>query len=780
MRASRGQAIGASLLAAALVCPAGAAAETVDAGRPFGRLRLVQEIDCGRPSAGVPFAEYPKGVSKVETILSRPCRVLPNAAGEAKYFAYRVGAGRGLEAGRCYVLAVEFPDDRPRSMFLCNWGCETARGVHTGSTVGDCLQGRYVNNNPESLNVPVSGKLVWWRQLFFLHDRFPEIKRPRGRQLRPLVPKDGFWVIAAQPRAVNAPMSAGAAVGRIRLFEVDDPARCALEIRYPPKGLPRRHLFWREEMADGVIAMGHRPAEKDPKLRGVEDPVAWYEYKARLMRFLGMNTFCKDLLEFGHNQGWDSAPYGGSAWYNASSTPKLWQGILTMLGKYDFDVLPYYEYAGSIGQDPAKAIGSQRRCRRLDGGKDYTHISWVHHTNADLADPDFIEDARKLLELTIVRHKAKVRFLGAWFRPRPEGNPISFNDGNLARFSREAHDGKAVTRVQLAADKALLAKYYAWWFRKRLEFNRALCSYLREKVNPEAVVLYTTDASEPGVHLPRTITGAGRPDGWKYKTVVVNDDPGRWARILAGTKAPGFDMIQSIAYDRVVQEDIHLRAMLAVPETWGKWEWHHAVPWADPHNYRGAEGILLTYTLHRLYSAASPGAFAAFRGPSGLAVVRHYPLNENEMHVGNDDLLGYFVADVERAGPYSMIGEARAMAHGDPRFIGYLAGNSFSRGFAEYARDFNAAFLSLPALPSEVVPNAASDAEVVVRKIPTDQHGTWVAIVNTALAAKKDVAISLPAKGRVMNAATGRPVRAPAGRLTLSLYPGQLVSLRIR
>ena len=752
-------------------------AATGDAGPPFGRLRVVHEIDCAKPNADVPFVEYPQGVSRVETILGRACRVLPNDAGEAKYFAYRVGAKRGLRAGACYLLDVEFPDEKPRSLFLCNWGCETARGVHTGSAVGDCLKGKYVNHNPESLRVPQSGKFLRWRQVFFLHDRFPGIQRPRGRQVRPLVPEDGFWVIVAQPRAVNAPKSAGAAVAAIRLFEVGDLSRYDAAIRYPPAGLPRRHLFWREEMADGVIAMGHKPEEKDETLRGVREPIDWYEHKARLMRFLGMNTYCKDLLEFGHNQGWDS---GGSAWYNASPTPQRWRRILEMLSKYGFDVLAYYEYAGSIGQDASRAIGSQRRCRTLAGGKDYTHIRWVHKTNADLADPDFLADAKKLLAATIVRHKLKVRFLGAWFRPRPEANPISFSDANLKRFAAEARPGGDVTRARLQADKALLERYYAWWFRKRRDFNVALCRYLREQVGPQAVVLYTCDASEPGISLPRTLTGAGQKDSWKWKTAVVNDNPAAWARILDPEKDRHYFMVKPVAYDRVVRENMHLRALLAPRETWSKWEWHHATPWADPHNYTDADGVLLTCTFHRLYTVSSPAAFEAFRGRSGLAVVRHYALNENEMRVGKDDPLGYFVADVERAGPYSMISEARAVAWGDPRFIGYLVGNSFSRGFPEYARRFNAALLSLPALPSRIVAGAASDAEVVVRSIPTAKHGTWVAIVNTGLSDKTGVTVALPARGKVTNAATGAAVSAPGSKLTLSLYPGQLVSLRVR
>lgn len=760
-------------------CPAGAAARTADAGKPFGRLPLVAEVRCAEGGADVPFAEYPKSVSKVETILGKPCRVLPNDAGEAKYFAYRIGQGAGLKAGGCYLLSVELPDDRPRTVYICNWGCETARGVHTGATVGDCLKGRYVNNNPESLDVPLSGGFITWRSVFFLHDRFCEIPRPRGRTERPLVPADGFWVIVAQPRAINAPLSSGAAVATIRLFDVGDWRRFAVKINYPPAGLPRRGLLFREEMSDGVVALGHRAAEKDPKLRGVAEPVKWFEYKARLMRMLGMNTYCKDLLEFGHNQGWDSGPHGGSAWYNASSTPMRWQRILTMLGKYDLDVLPYYEYAGSIGQDKTRAIGSQRRCRRLDGKQDYTHISWVHKTNADLADEDFIADARKVLELTIVRHKDKARFVGAWFRPRPEGNPISFNDKNLQRFSREARGGTAVRREDLQGDKALLGKYYQWWFEKRLEFNEALAAYLRKEVNPQAVVLYTTDSSEPGRSLPPSVTAVGKKNPWQWKTVVVNDDPAGWARRLAAIEDKDFRWHRSIGFDEVVSKDMHLKALVSRPGTWGKWEWHHAVAWADPQNYRRAAGSMLTCSFHRLYSVSSPGAFEAFRTPSGLAIVRHYALNENEMFVGKENILGYFVADVERAGPYSMLAEARAMAHGDPRFIGYLVGNSFARGFPSYARDFNAAFLSLPALPSRVVTGAASDAEVVVRLIDANRHGTWLAVVNTSLRAKKGVAVALPAAGKVTDAATGSPVAAPGGKLTLSLYPGQLRTFHV-
>ena len=43
----------------------------------------------------------------------------------------------------------------------------------------------------------------------------------------------------------------------------------------------------------------------------------------RLAKFLGVDTFSRDLLEFGHNQGWDSSKFGGNDWVYQSSRPHL-------------------------------------------------------------------------------------------------------------------------------------------------------------------------------------------------------------------------------------------------------------------------------------------------------------------------------------------------------------------------------------------------------------------------------------------------------------------------
>ena len=621
------------------------------------------------------------------------------------------------------------------------------------------------------------GKFEKWTQLFYLHDRFPEIKRLRGLGARPLTPADGFWFIVAQPAAFQDPLGAGSAVSKIRLYEVTNPAALTLSLPFPPAGLPRRHIFSREEMADGVVASGHKPEEKDETLRGVKDFATWYENKMRIMEFLGIDTYGQDLLEFGHNQGWDSSEGGGNEWVYQAPNPGLWAEILERAAKHNLTVFPYYEYRGSIGGDKSLALGPQHRCQRLDGGDTYTHISWCEGNNVDITDPDTLADAKKVLDLSLIKYRDKVKFLGAWFRQRPTAMPISFNEKNLRAFAQEANQGKRITRSHLQSDKPLLDRYYQWWFTKRRQFFESLRDYLREKIGPEAILLYTNDASEPGRALPRSITGEGQKDAWQWMQVVVNQDMATWEKILSD--ASKYPWVKPYDFRDVVDKDMHLRGLQSFAENWDKWEMAHATPPDDPQTYQDGDGVLLSYTYNRLYTVSSSRPLDAYRTKSGLAIMRHYSLNENEMNVGNDEILGYFVCDVERAGPYSMMAEARAVAYGDPYYLGSLTGNSNNRGFPRYVRRFHAAFLALPALPSSVVPDAASDPEVVVRAIPTAEHGTYVAIVNTGFQSKQDVLVTLP-PGTIHDAVSGEQLAATEGKLTLRLDPAELRTLRIQ
>ncbi len=729
---------------------------------PYGRLSLVDEVDCGAAEPGHALRCVPEGAARVETLLGRACRTLPPTSKACAAMTFRLGARKLLRPGAAYVLAVDYPEDAPRGMIIINTGNETSRGLHTGLATGDALHAKYVDSQAESLKLPLSGKWETWSLLFRLHDRFAEKGLVRGSSRpRALTPEDGFDVTVAQFSAENDPFSRGAAVASIRLYEVVDEDRLALAVNFPPEGLPRRLLFWREEMADGVIE------GKKPQDRGVDEPLEWYRHKAELMRFLGMNTYAKDLLEFGACQHWDPTEHGGNAWvYFNSENKGLWGRIVTLMGQYGFDVLPYYEYSGSKGQ---QGLGNQRRAQPLKGEGPYSHITWIESANADLTDPDTLADFQKMLDLTVVKYQEQARFAGVWLRPRAQ-MPVGFGDRTRARFAQEANQGAAVTREQLKADKALYGRYLAWWEGKRRDFLTALRDYLRGKGVKDAFVLYTGCSGEPG-------KGFG-----DFQPRFFTDAPDLWAPVLAqeAHQPPLNRQWQVLTPAAVAEGDHYLRALLAPGATWGAWELQHSNPADDPAAYRQVEGVLLSHPFNRLYTVSSPKTFDLYRTPAGLALMRHYALNENMMSDAADkELLGYFVADVERAGPACMQAEAVAMAHGDPTMIGYLAGNNFGRGFPLYVRDFNANFLALPALPSRLLAGACAEAAVVARAIDAGSHGTYLSVVNTAPTPLRGVRVKVP-PGAVTALASGAALPRAGEAVTLDLRPYQVLALRVR
>lgn len=722
----------------------------VDAGEPFGTLPLVDEVNCADPADPHPFVQSEPGASHLDTVLDRRCRVLEPGP-KPKYFAYRLGAGRGLSPRTAYVLAAEYPQDEPRTTIVVNRGNDVALGWHTGSTLGDGLFG-WAGTNPESLvRAPLTRAWEWWTELFFLHDRFADVKLTRDHFVRPFGPADGFWAIVFAPAASDDPKSAGAAVRRLRLYAVPDPDALALPVRYPPAPLPRRHLFDREEMAVPVVE-GMR--EPQPGLTNMD---LMFDFKAQGLRFLGVNTFAADLLMFGHNQGWDA---GDDEWYVPAPDPMRFEKTLQSVERAGLEVLPYFEYAGSM------ALNRQVKVRTLGRaeGAPYTHIEWSELYHGDVTDPRTLLDAERLLDATVLRYADRAPFAGVWFRTRVSHLPVSFTDDVLKRFA-DAAGAAGVTRARLRTDGGLRGRFLDWWLDQRLAFFAALHDHLKTK-GLARPVLFTPWSEECGPSL----TGP---------TTIVTDYPPAWPNPPAGPdgRRPRVGSLAS-----VVAEGRYLASATDWTPTWADWEWQYALPRADPERWRTAPGLLLTYPFSRRYTVSRREDFDAFRGPDGLAAVRMTPLNENR----DGGLLGYFLADVERAGPGCLLPEALAVANGDPFWMGSLNGIAWERGFPQWVRRFNAAFLALPALPSTVAAGASDEKDVVVRVIAAGAQGTWVAAVNASLEPAKGVTIRLPDGSKLEDAVTGGSLESeaftlsPTGRaIKLSFAPCELRSLHL-
>ena len=325
--------------------------------RLLDALPVLDEID---PAAQPPVHEFPAQASVVTNLLGQPARWLPMTDGP-KVLAWVIGRGHDLTPGSAYLLSVEFPDDVPRAIFLANRGADLTRGFATGSATGDARQ-QYVQPSLESLAYPQSGQWQRYRSLFFLHHRFQGVYAQRDARKggRPFTPADGFHVVVFQTKRLNDPRSQGAAIGHIRLHAVPDATQLFAQVESLPAGLPRRRVFLREEMGDEPVSA------RDPADRGALDPVEWYVAKARLLRVLGFNTFGKDLLEFGYNQGWDS---GDQNWVMNAQPPvnDLWQRLVPRLAAEGLDLMPYYEYKGALGVQSAQppSLGWQRRAEKL-------------------------------------------------------------------------------------------------------------------------------------------------------------------------------------------------------------------------------------------------------------------------------------------------------------------------------------------------------------------------------------------------------------------------------
>ena len=761
-----------TLLLPALAAAALAAAPASALKLPvYGECTIVDVIDCSKEDHR--FADFPAGASRVETVLGKPCRVLDVQDGSSSYLDWRLGEGKNLRPNGAYVVVIEFPDDKPRAFHVRNYGNNSRRSFYTGQSNGDAFEGPIVHHKPESLKIPQSGKYQTWSSLTFLGLR-AATRNDKGKMD---IATDGFEIAISQYQKNWHPLSAGIAVSRILLCEINDEKAAWAKINFPPAPLPRRHIFWREEMADGVTGEG-----------GLCDSNAgldWIEQKFRAMKIFGQNTYCKDLLEFGHNQGWDvnwkgrnnlpGAKHPNWMWGGNGHDWDIWGRIVPMaVDKYGFDVLPYYEYGGAAGQE-GLCLGPQKRAEPLDldnkpdqRGKNYTHIWWSEgKLRVDITDPDTLAELEYILDCTIFRFKEQVEkggFAGVLMRPRPGQWAIGFGDATRARFAAEENGGQAVSRADLKANKALYDKYIAWFGKRRAQFMDELRAYLEKGGVKNAVAILENDDSETGYPLK---------DGGSMTT---DDLP------FCQAALPGKPIVD-VNDPSVVGQHRYLQALRTPSSTWGCWEWQHASPFCDPEHYQKLRNVWIAMPFHALFTVTDPACFQEFRNGNGTdTIIRHYDLNEGALIQGeNPGSTGYCMADWEHAGRACMIAEVNAMANGDPVNIGYLMGSNYTRGFPGPVQEFNLNFLALPALPSKVVPNAAKGKNVVVREIDAGAAGKYYAVVHTGYRPQKGVQIRFAGAKKATLAATGKPLELDKnGVATIDLKPWQLLAVRVK
>ncbi len=777
--------------------------------RPFGELKLIDEVDATRIP---PNSEYPANASEVRNILGRDARIIkPKEA--ASFITYRIGRGKGLKAHSAYVLEFDYPQDVSRSMFVANRGSDFIRGFATGAAVGDS-RAQYAPATLSSTSYPLTGDWEIYHQFFFLHERTSDSAQREHQCADRSIPlSEGFDVTIFQGRKYNDPKSEGIAVSKIRLYEVLRPKSAQAPISYP-KDLPKRHIFWREEMADEAIS------SVVVDRRATSSVAKWYEFKMDMGLVLGFNTVGKDLMEFGFNQGFDGED---NRWINNSPPPRsnIWKDIVASAAVRNLSLMPYYEYGGSVGpqqnnSDPGNvnSLGTQRRTKKLFYGqygpgaekKDYTPIWWTEGISADLTDPDTLLDFKRVLDKSVIKYKNHAEFAGIWLRTRPSKLPMSFSEQTLTRYNAD-NPGNRRTLFQLQTNAQSRESYYQWWFDQRKNFLTAIRDHMRTELNQDhdEQILFTPYSTEPS-----PLTYQILPSGNEKFVKLITDDPAWWKNYTASL-ANGTALGRRYQYqwnsaspdqafsEKMYENGVLRRAPLSLSfnDTVIE-ERFHGIPPADPDSYNRAEGVAMTYSFdNSLHSVASDSFINRFSNASGgQSLVHHFTLNEDngksyrlrnrecdytrrwnvEFADPFDGVVGYVAAAVERNGPYSVISEVRALANGNPINIGYLESSSMSRGFPAYVRRFNQALLSLPAIAAESDLKITSSSGVVVRRY---SHGNthYFAVINPTLHHISSAKLDFATYGLPYDLLKKQQYQASA--FEVDLYPGEVRTFKI-
>jgi len=775
----------------------------------FGEQKLVDEVRCGDPADPHPFIEGGRGLgakstgavpqtdwknmyrepnphfTTIEPVAGAPCRVAHGWG----WFGYKLNR-TGLTPGRAYVIALEYPEDAGRTFNVWNTGAACSMvggyGFHTGRTLGDHWTR---TANAEYVDYPLRGGRRKWISFFHLHRKTWAPGDPYQPSSNRGDSRNGFWLIVGSVGPSMDPLTAGAAVHSIKLYEVADPKALFLEVNEPPSELGRRELFVTAE-SDGDIKFD--AAEHD----------VWARQRLHQAKFLGLTGLAPNrwgfedkLLKASREQG-----------LGLKIFPRL------MTAREVFGKIAFPEEARAINE------------RGEEAGKPFP---WAVKPLPDIVHPAALRQVCLFLNQQLAPNRNCPELCGIMlFKHYGSPIPVSFGDYALARFEQETGasirgaDGQARRDWLLANRKT---EYYRWWFGKKREFLLGVRDFLRT-VRPDLKLFYFPWHSDddypfscgrlrysgrpfddkvyvPGTNILLTPSFTRPPEEWsaeeKRQPVMVRND----YRERIAPELEGRITLEDILYGRhrdmkefwggprrgdlphlVYPQDMDLVGMFTEPGS----VYASGVGCA-PRLYRQDKGIVYWAPVHYRYTADNPEFLNLFRTGEGVAVGNFFPYNEETGHANIHNL--HCALGVEHAGPFCMMEEVLCMAHADPVYVMAGMWEPLKRGFPKFARDFAAAYRALPAVPGETLTGAAAppDPDVVVRSYKTD-YGTYLAVVNKAFESKaKRLGLTVEAGAAalaVVDLVSGREVpfeRVADGgvRFAVDLGPMTLRSFRV-
>jgi len=677
---------------------------------PYGKLKLVDEIDCSKPmdqdehpylQSGFDHAQdrMPPGSPvevKVHDILGKKAR-----ESEYGWFAYRIGRGK-LKPHTDYLLRIEYPEDKPRFAPV---------EIQTGQNYMDVGWKNGVGADDVYDNWPLSHRWQWYDVIVPLDDNTVGTGGTGTASA-----ENGFWVYfmnKMRPGAYYAMWSGGPAVARIKLYELD-PEKNAPVIQRP-QGLPNRVLSF-----DWERQPDHDPADlvRYAKLMGYSaiSPVIikWAEanYSDPLNGYMSVNT---DAHNYWAKKVYDPAS-GKNAEAPVPGKPSIHERYLEATKKYGVDYIPRFEWGGS--QDLPKEAWA------IDVNGKPTKPNRFAQWCANLLNPLTWDDLKKLMDHLIKPYvKDNPQLTGVLWRIRCDRMPISYGAADLQLFSKETNTPlPAGSEAQWAAWAAgeMRAKYDDWWHQKRADFHIRLAKLLQSYRPDLTLYYYNWDEDKFG---------------------LIKPDITAWAFVANTLKPPPNGGRAAYEQERAVRKSFTAKDYIEVLRTGNFGEASKGINRADygirPELYRSAKGIEIFAPANYLCYANLPDYLNYFQTADGLAVSNVVSYDEIGARSINPKYEGNMITP---AGPaFSMALELLAYFHGDARTLNYTV-YTYGRGFADAHRRFAQAFLALPAIPGTVVDQ--SDADLKVRTYPSAQ-GTYLGVAYKGYAGKK-LSIKVP------------------------------------
>lgn len=679
---------------------------------PYGRLRLVDEIDCTQDVADDPHPYMQSGFdprqqyctpgSPVEMNITE---ILGRKARESGYgwFAYRIGRGR-LKPHTCYLVRIEYPEDRPRYCPI---------EIQTGENYQNVAWKSGVSSDSPYDNWPLSGQWCWFDTIVPLDDETTGGSGANGASSL-----SGFWIYVMNkynPPAYFPLFKGGPAVARIRLYELDDTH--APEIRYP-EDAPRRTLMldWERqplmEPADVVAysrQMGYNavsPVVMKWAMMNYADPIPGYE------------SYNDDARGY-----WDKlvTPAGELPRAAVPGRKSIHQRYLEATFRAGMGYVPRIEYGGSELL-PAAA-------RAVDGGgrpaKPNRFASWC----GDLLHPATFDDFSRLLDSLVGKNAAAYPQLqGILWRIRSDRMPISYSREDIGLFSSETGvtppAGLSDSELARWASRgAAAAAYTDWWHRKRAEFQGRIAQRLAGYRPDLKLWFYNWDNDKFSL-------GMHDFTGWDFLGPAVQ----------RAATAPDevMDMyLQNIEKRKRFTTEDYLEMMrtgnLGV-KSQGYLPHHGLRPWL----YRRIPGVSLLAPVNALYTARDSVFLNYFQTAEGLSVSNPVVYDEACSRFINPKYEGNMA--VPGGAPFSMALELLSWFHGDARTLTFTT-YTYARGFAAAHRRFAQAFLALPALPGRTLD--ASDPDLRVRTYRTEK-ATYVGVASKSYRSRT-LRITIPA-----------------------------------